>query len=252
MLLLLFCADIMISRVDEASLPDQVRMELFVESLTTMDGRLEVRTNEGEFNDVCKWHNVSCDESDNVKMIRWGYKNIGGPVRLEWLPPHLERFDASKRDTERTKFRSPSDYQRFMAKREADKAYLLSGTLETSALPRGLEHFIITCNNFDGSVDMKALPDSLKDFLISKNAFVGSVNLEKLPSTLITLYANGNQFSGTICLSKLPASMGALNLEKNQLCGALRFVNLPDGYIYLGENDFDEIAQSEIPANVSV
>ena len=242
----------MLSRVHEASLPDQVRMELFVESLSTMDERLVIRTKEGDFNDVCKWHNVLCDESDNVKMIRWWDKNIGGHVRLELLPPHLESFDVSKRDTERTNFRSPSDYQRYMAKREDDKKYLLSGTLNTAALPRSLESFNIACNNFDGSVDMTALPDSLEFFLISKNAFVGSVNLEQLPSTMRSLYANGNHFSGTICLSKLPASMQTLNLEKNQLCGALEFANSPHVSIYLGENDFDAIAQIEVPANVSV
>ena len=249
MLALLSSADTMLSRVDEASLPDQVRMELFVERMTIDEGL--VRTKEGDFNDVCKWFRVSCNERGNVTMIKWCYVRFGGPARLELLPQHLEYFDASKSDTRRTNFQRP-DPRRSMAKREAEKAHLLSGKLETSALPRGLKHFNITCNNFDGSVDMTALPDSLERFLISKNAFAGSVNLEHLPSTILTLSAAGNQFSGTICLSKLPESMQALSLEKNQLCGALKFANLPEGIIYLGENDFDAIAKSEIPANIVV
>ena len=174
--LILTCIDTAFGRLDYASLSDQTRMEMFI-SGTHAEGQKKYQDVNGSFFDIELWSGVKCDDEGNVTAIRFlssPFKSeLNGTLHFEFVPPktcHLHIMNQTG----------------------------LDGTLETSALSRGLEVLRIYVSHMQGSVDMTALPEALKHLKLASNDFSGECDLRSLPKGLETFDVTDNSFSGSV------------------------------------------------------
>jgi hypothetical protein len=116
----------------------------------------------------------------------------------------------------------------------------LSGTLDFSSLPSGLQELHVDQNQFTGTPALWNLPRGLQILDLSQNNFSGSVNLSALPPALQTLDLYQNQLSGTPDLTALPAALQLLDLHENNFSGTPNVANVPPGvqWLDLSMNDF--------------
>ena len=113
--LLCLCSEEGLGRVDITSMTHQTLMELLIEKMSD-DHRQEFHDKSGEFQDVCEWDGVECDNDENVVKIGWDKRfEDEFEMQFQWLPPTVEKFNA---DTSS-----------------------LEGSLDTRALPQSLKEF---------------------------------------------------------------------------------------------------------------
>ena len=148
-------------------------MEIAVSGLPMDSKYWYIDEYDGVYFAVCDWYNVGCDDEQRVIEIQRFHSGHGGPLALDFLPPHVKYVDI-----------------------QGNSHKLLQGTLSTEALPHPLEEFNTSFNSFTGTVDFTKLPSELTAFLISRNEFFGTCNFEALPPKLRTLVLAMNRFTG--------------------------------------------------------
>ena len=208
MIVYLSLIDPSLGRLDYASLTDQARMEIVIESLPE-ESKERFRDDSGSYRDVCEWRGVECDDEHNaIKFSTFNFlQRLEGTLNFCFLPPCA-----------------------------IDLCVIwmgISGTLDIAKLPPHLKSFDVNTNELSGTLDLDCLPSSLVDFNVSSNDFSGSCSLTKLPSSLVELVLCRNKLSGSVNLTSLPKTLGYLSLACNQLCGEIKLENLPEALRYL-------------------
>ena len=187
-----------LGRFDYASLTDQMRMEMVVADFSEEVKKLYQDEN-GLFIDVCEWQGVTCDWDSNV--IRIQSSGARGPIALEFIPPKVTEL-----------------YMNMAS---------LSGTLSTSALPKGMECFEVGSNDFEGTVDFTTLPENMEELCLYRNTFTGSAALNRLPQGFRKLWIQANNFSGSLHLKNLPPNFVYLDASSNEFNGEFCVENIP-------------------------
>ena len=216
-MLTLFIAssDTSLGRFNPSMLTDQARMEMLVASLEEMNDDsfdqdpLTFTTADGDYLDVCNWPGVECDHAGIVTKINWWADNWAcGSVTLDYLPEQLQYFNVSRGIFDESK---------------------VSGTVQTSMLPRSLECFLVNSQELFGTLDFGGLPLPMATFEGYYNKFEGKIELERLPPKIDGIDLSGNKLCGTLCLTKLPASLRRLILDSNSFTGEIQLDSLPIG-----------------------
>ena len=254
--LALLCVDPTLSRVDAHSLPDQVRMELFLEQCNE-NFQNNFRGKFGDFTDVCTWPLVTCDTDENVIKVHWQKVSCFKSVSLDLLPLHLKHFSLAKADAEVRNYRcamKKAERNRYMQERAYERTMSFQGTLETTALPRTVSTFNIACNRFQGSLNLSALPDKLELFDVSANRFTGKISLDALPQSIIAILLERNRFQGSVNLGKLPQGIAKISLHENEFVGELKFENIPASLrkLTIHGNKFAPIDEIDLPEFVEL
>ena len=192
MLFLCIAADASIGRFDRNSLSDQTLMELFVEDLPEKE-KYRLQDEEDDFKDIAHWEMVKLNDFHRVTSIQTE-RELGGSLNFAYVPPLCLEI-------------------------VAESASLL-GTIETSALPDGLQLLSIRNNSLRGTFGFERLPQQMKYVDIYQNDFSGSAVLDNLPAALEDLDLSFNNFDGTVSLDLLPQTLQTLNMSQNPLTGA--------------------------------
>ena len=201
-------ADNHLGRVDFASLSDQTLMEMLVEGFSERIKK-KFQDKNGMFRDACEWKGVKCDGENNVTAIKKIARRA--PISLEYIPLNVKLFEMYTAE--------------------------LTGTLETSGLPRHLERFAIGGNGFTGTVNFPEFPRDLQLISLYLNKFSGSAILDVLPRSLETLAFQKNNFSGSLCLTNIPPRLKHINASGNVFTGDFILQSVP--------NDETDIKASE-------
>ena len=217
------------SRANAMTMPDQVFMELLIETCVPDYQRKDFTRRAMRHTGptpACSWEDVHCDEEDNVTRISWSERTwLRGSVSLDMLPKKLETLSFAKSA---------------LSTRQMRFSASLHGTVKTASLPGEMRLFDIQGNVFHGEIDLTALPATMEIFNALRNQFEGTLDLTALPAGLKRLNLGANKCTGTICLRSLPAAMQSLILNGNRLTGTLSLDALPDGLqaLYLQQNSF--------------
>ena len=195
-----------LARVTVASLSDQMRMELLVQTMPERSQN-NFKDKAGDFLSVCNWRYVSCDFDLNVKVINWSGLRKCGHFAFHMLPTNLEDLDVQGESFAFTK---------------------LSGTLETTSLPRSLVTMNLSVNSFTGSVDMSTLPSTMVGLQLQHNKFSGELDLKAFPPQMAVADLGYNSFSGSVNLTALPSSLRVLSLHCNAFEGEFNAADVPD------------------------
>jgi len=105
----------------------------------------------------------------------------------------------------------------------------LTGTIDLSKLPQGLQELYLHNNQLTGPVDLTKLPQGLQELYLNDNRLTGPLNLTKLPQGLQVLNLSDNRLTGPLNLTKLPQGLRRLYLQNNQLTGPVDLTKLPQG-----------------------
>ena len=200
-------ADVALGRVDYETLSDQTLMELFIDNMT--DAEKEIYKDEnGAYLDITEWESVTIDQSSNaVVALNFDFDEEGS-LAFAFMPRTVYKF--------------------------SHIGGMITGTIDTSVLPNGLEEFTLThAVEMSGTINFCTLPSSLIDFEISSNDFRGSADLSALPKGLVTLDISYNNFIGSVILDKLPPSLEELSISANNFDGSLCFDALPEPLWYI-------------------
>jgi len=79
----------------------------------------------------------------------------------------------------------------------------------------------LTSNQLSGSVDLTRLPVGMDYIDLSSNNFSGSVDVRRLPPSLLLLYLHTNDFEGHTDFSMLPEGMSDLDIRGTNLVGEI-------------------------------
>ena len=202
----------------------QSLMELVIEN--TRLAWSNWRDENGNYNDMCEWAGVTCNEDGDVININWGVKNfLDEQPKLQWLP---------------------STVQSILLYNSRQK-----GSLDAAKLPKDLRRGSFSGNDYEGSFDFSSLPPGLKSLDLNDNRLTGSVDLKCLPEPMTVLLLLRNHFSGSIELDGLPKGMQMLNIAENSLTGEFTLKNLPQALEVLQLNDnafeFEEVVAVALP-----
>ena len=195
-----------LARATVASLSDQMRMELLLQAMPERSQNF-FKDNAGDFLSVCNWQYVSCDSDLNVRVINWSEVRKSGDFAFHMLPPNLEDLDVQGQSFAFTK---------------------LSGTLETSSLPRSLVTMNLSVNSFTGSVDLSTLPSTMVGLQLQHNKFSGELDLKAFPPKMAVADLGYNSFRGSVNLTALPSSLRVLSLHCNAFEGEFNAADVPD------------------------
>ena len=213
---------------------DQRAMEHLIDNL-----HQNFRSNfeaDGHFTDTCAWPGVLCDSSGNVTSVAFaGMDWLEGTISLDDLPPHVRWLDLSNRD------------------------HTLSGTLDCSRLPRGLQVIFLSNNTFERSLNLTVLPPCLLELHLGHNAFEGELDFTALPEDLTHLDLSSNNFRGPVCFTRLPPKLRFLHLNENRFDGSVDLRRLPASLRIMdisvngfgGALDVDELPATLESLNVS-
>ena len=188
----------------------------------------KILTDDGDFKDVCDWEGVQCNSAGNVtkvEMASYASPECGETLNLAFMPPHVTFFSFSMNSV-----RGTLDTQSLPAGLRilrVTQTLLMSGSIETKHLPRGLTELDLELNAFDGELDLNALPPALVLLNVLFNKFTGSVNMKKLPATLSSLFIGGNQFFGGLDFSSLAESIEDIDVCNNRFSGSFVLTNVP-------------------------
>ena len=155
--LITLCADDGLGRVSDAFLSDQMRMEILVQVMPEKFQKRFQDTDEN-FLPVCDWNFVSCDSEFNVNLINWCEIPKSGDFAFRLLPAQLQDLNLQGEP-----FAGPG----------------LSGTLETSTLPRCLCIINLSHNSLTGTVDLASLPPSLVGLQFQSNNFPTTISVQQ-------------------------------------------------------------------------
>ena len=241
MLLHIATADNALGRCDPSSLSDQTIMELLVAPIIEANGPdfLEnsaffgPQTADGTLADACSWVGVRCAKDKSVAGINWeAAPRVKGTISLDVLPQNLNDLNLSKDD---------------------GNGESLTGTIETSLLPRSLKVVSVMYNAFFGTLDLTSLPEPLEYLMGRANRFCGSIDLTRLPKRMCTLSLSENQLRGTISLCALPETLRGLYLDRNALHGTVTFEKLPRHSIVVNlKNNAFEVEMEKKPFLVQI
>ena len=182
-------------------------MELMIEAHPQRE-RFEMGDEDKEFRPVEIWTGVICNDDMEITGIRW-YVTFSepGPIALEWIPRTVTSFMATR--------------------------CRITGTVDLTSLPSGMETSFIGNNNLTGSLDLTALPSQMRALACNNNQFRGSIILTRLPASLDKLMLYSNALSGSLDFGAteaqgglLPQALKFLFLQKNKFVGALRVPEL--------------------------
>ena len=219
------CADanIALGRFNQEALTDQMQMELLVEGLTDAAKR-KYKDASGAFLEIAQWESVEL-EGDNVIGLGFDFY-CEGSLALQFIPPTTRRFHLSDAKVSGTIDTAalPGGIDEFTF----TDAFGMSGTIDFCTLPSQLAEFDISENGFSGSVDLTALPPYVREMNISANNFTGSVVLGELPLGLQRLFLGANSFEGSLALDDLPATLEHLELNDCNFSGSLDLSHLSE------------------------
>ena len=211
--IILSTIDSALGRLDYDSLSEQALMELFIDGMED-DVKQDFQDSDHDYLDIEAWHVLKFNSDGKVESISMGWAVLGS-LSFEFIPKSVKNinfFDC-----------------------------LLTGSIETSLLPYGLEEFqVAATENLSGTFDFAKLPSPLVACKIPENQFFGSADLTKLPKGLRTLEINHNRFTGTVSLRMLPRELKNFAMDSNQFHGSLDFSALPTSLyeFTLSENNF--------------
>ena len=193
---ILSTAEIALGRSGYASMPQHMLLELFLPKIDYD------RVNLGDFENVCEWNNVQCNDKEEVVDIEWAHMfNHPECIEWRWIPNSVSHLVLCGNN--------------------------FQGTIDLSLLPRNMEHLNLYYNSFSGSVDFPDLPSSMRYVEFCDNLLAGTVELRDLPLHLQELWLSGNKFSGSLDLMKLPQTMKTLALDENKFSGTINLLHLP-------------------------
>eukprot|EP00835_Amoeboradix_gromovi_P000290 NODE_10_length_47437_cov_0.363429.p8 type:complete len:457 gc:universal NODE_10_length_47437_cov_0.363429:43594-42224(-) len=109
----------------------------------------------------------------------------------------------------------------------------LTGTINETAVPSGLELIDLHGNSITGNVP-SVLPSSLKSFTLHTNQLTGVFPRYELGS-LTTLSMSNNKLSGNLQLEGYP-NLQVISFSNNMMNGSISTFPSPMTYIYLGVN----------------
>ena len=230
---LTIAADPSLARFDVDSLSDQIRMELLIGGLKETL-RYEILTDDGEFKDVCDWTDIQCNSDGNVtkvEMLSYASPENGETLNLVYMPPLVTTFSfamvgaSGSLDTQAL----PAGLQ-ILSVTQTEK---ISGPIETAYLPRGITELDLNGNAFDGKLDLTVLPPGLVLLNVHSNKFTGSVNLTKLPKGLEDLYLANNQFVGELDFGSLPGRIEEIDVSENRFSGSFVLKKVPQTLQYV-------------------
>ena len=227
---LLLLPDRSAAHLDITGLADQDLMEALIENASS-DLKRVFQHPSGQYLPVCRWKGVKCNARREVVEIHAGLFPVKGKknaIELAYLPPHVRVCEFSPNGG-------------------------LQGTVDTQALPAGLQTLSLAQNKFSGSFDMRRLPEQLEKLSIRQNGFIGSCDLTQLPERLTYLCARDVYFTGTIVLTSLPRCLRSLLLGTSDLRGTLNLKSLPPRLIFLDLDQsefFGEICLDYLPSRI--
>mmetsp|Transcript_3950 Transcript_3950/g.6001 ORF Transcript_3950/g.6001 Transcript_3950/m.6001 type:complete len:300 (-) Transcript_3950:84-983(-) len=226
-IVLIFCPDTPLGRLDYASLSQKALVEMAIQKITN---RQKLCGSKKHPKDIAKWKGVKMNGNDEVKSISWSRDNwvpLFGTLRLEWLPSTITHVEV-------VSFRG------------------LRGTIDMSKLPESLLELTIIYCAFTGEIDFRKLAPPIELVSLEVNDLSGTLDLEHLPETIKDIAVDRNNFSGTINLTKLPASITRLSVQQNQLTGQVDLTRLPpmleelqlSNNKFVGKPDFTQLPES--------
>ena len=192
--------DSALGRLDIDSLSDQTLMELLIEGI---EEDWKVRFEDSDQEDlraIEEWDTLGFDADGKVERIHMS-AGAGGSVAFQYLPKSVKEVDFSE--------------------------CMLTGSVEVSLLPDGLELFNVMLAGLSGTFDFAELPSHLVVCDISDNSFHGSADFTNLPAGLTELELRSNNFTGTLSPTALPKGLAVLGLNDNSFHGSLQFSTLP-------------------------
>ena len=214
---------------------DCMSQQMIMEALCAdVDNLQAFQDANGEFIPIESWEGLKFDSDGNVSKINFDSKfgcNLflnegeepvdenppigpGGSMDLQWIPHSVISFSIS--DVE------------------------ISGSVDTSILPRGLEEFDISFNSFRGEFSMAGLPGGLRILNVQGNELSGSLIIADIPRRVYHFNISDNAFSGEINFGDLPPNLSVFYARKNKLYGTISLQRLPEsiqGFAISG-NDF--------------
>ena len=192
--------DSALGRLDYDSLSDQALMELLIDGIGDEDKEY-FRDSNCDFLDIEEWDGLEFNSDGKVEKIEMSFA-VEASLAFDFVPKSVKKIDFFD--------------------------CLLTGSVETSLLPDGLEHFKVSeTRSLSGTFDFAKLPSHLVTCDICENSFLGTADFTKLPVGLTKLELHANNFSGTLSFASLPEGLGLLSLDHNGFYGSLDFAALP-------------------------
>ena len=154
---LLVAVDPSLGRVDYSLMSDQTLMEMLVEGF---DDRTQktYQDDNGMYLDVCQWWCIKCDADESVIQIRIDSTKASGLLALCYVPPKVKALDIRSWGSSK-----------------------ITGSVELSRLPDGMESLYLDYNQLTGSVDLTKVPWKMQMLLLTNNKLTGEIDLTQLP-----------------------------------------------------------------------
>uniref|UniRef100_A0A7S4KTA8 Uncharacterized protein n=1 Tax=Paramoeba aestuarina TaxID=180227 RepID=A0A7S4KTA8_9EUKA len=162
-----------LARVDYSSLSEQSSMVLFIEKI---ENKQEICGDAENPRDINEWYGIMIDkDTGNVLEITWSWRNLGGKLSMEWLPPAVRKVCI------------PSNN--------------FIGSADLSALPRSLRELNLSMNWCSGTVDLRTLPEKINIIRLNGNNFRVPLICEAYPKSLSS-FLSKKTVSLAPCVSK--------------------------------------------------
>ena len=228
--------DSALGRIDYTTMSDQCLMELLIEGLEE-DWKVPFEDSNGDFRDIEEWDALTFSAEGKIEGILM-FNRAGGSIAFQYLPKSVKEVDFSECELSGTVEASllPDGLEYF----NVSLAGELSGTFDLLKLPSQLVLCAIAENEFSGSADLTQLPENLENLALRVNCFSGTVSLDALPNQMKDLSLDANKFHGSLDISSLPGSMLSLSACECAFTGTLNFERLPSSlqYLWLYQNEF--------------
>ena len=233
MLHALLSIDTGLSRVDPSTFSEQTRMEIFIDRLDD-ESKKHFLESDGGFLEVQKWTGIMPDDKGKVISIDWRKCRFSGTLSLDMLPDTLKSI-------------------KILGSRSGLSTHALYGTIDTAALPCGLERCVLENLKFSGSLQLPALPMGLTHFSVQDNMLGGEIVFIEIPQCLEILDLSGNTFMGTVQTAALPRTLQKFCISNNKMEGTLDMTKLPPGLVMFSvtKNNFHgTLDLSQLPASL--
>ena len=227
---MILSVDPSLGRVDCSLMSDQTLMEMLIDGFDDKTQKKYQEYDETYIN-VCIWPCITCDEDERVIEINMDSINIIGSIQLCYVPPSVKDLKI------RNRWRPGK----------------LSGSIDLSQLPEGMQLLDLQHNQLTGEIDLTQLPNGMEFLSLFDNHLAGKVDLAHLPYKIQYLFLENNKLTGDIDLTKLPDGIQLLKLGNNQLTGEIDLTQLPDRMekLHLSNNQLTrEINLSKLPKSM--
>ena len=216
-----------LGRLDYSLLSDQALMEMLFDGFYGKT-KEKYQDNHSMYLDVCEWSCVKCDEDERVIEIKADSYHVISPCALFSIPPKV----------------------RVLIIYSWSGTGKLTGSVDLTHLPDGMEHLSLHHNQLTGEVDLTYLPGGLQNLYLDNNLLTGKIDLTKLPEGMQELDLRNNQFTGEVDLTYLPEEVQELHLSNNLFTGKIDLIELPEAMrvLDLRNNQFTgEIDVTQLP-----